>query len=102
MATTSCLVAGQSPTVRDVGRPATGQTPIQRLRMKATKWARLGKTAAAEGKTRTRVIDELTDWYLRDRPTSQLSRPERVELTADEIAALAPPAVRVDDEPRQD
>lgn len=87
MATTSCLVTGQSPTVRDVGRPKTGETPIQRLRMSAIKWARLRKAAASEGKTRTKVIDELVDWYLRDRPTSQLTRPERVELTPEEAAA---------------
>ena len=55
--------------------------------MNATKWARLRKTAATEGKTRTKVIDELVDWYLRDRPTSHLTRPARVELTPEEEAA---------------
>lgn len=74
-----------------MGRKATGQTPIQRLRMKPIKWARLLKTAATEGKTRAEVINELTDWYLRDRPTSQLTRPDRVELTPEEEAeALRP------------
>lgn len=55
--------------------------------MGAIKWARLRKAAETEGKTRTKVIDELVDWYLRDKPTSQLTRPARVELTPEEEAA---------------
>lgn len=88
VATASCPRLGASHTVRDVGRPKTGQTPIQRFRMASMRWARLGKTARAEGKTASQVINELAEWYLRDRPTSQLTRPPRVELTEEERAAV--------------
>lgn len=78
VATASCPIAGASHTVRDVGRPPTGQTPIQRFRMAATKWTRLDLASRTEGKTRSQVLNELVDWYLRDRPTSKLTRPPRV------------------------
>lgn len=64
--------------------------------MKTVKWARLGKAAASVGKSRSEVLNELTDWYLRDRPTSRMHRPPRVDLTPDEIAALS----RGDDAPK--
>lgn len=88
VATRSCPVIGMSPTLRDVGRPPTGKTPIQRLRMELFKWGRLIKTARAEGKTASEVINDLTDWYLRDRPTSQLTRPARQDLTDEEKAEI--------------
>ena len=88
VATASCPHVGTSPTVRDVGRPKTGQTPIQRFRMAAMRWTRLGKTARTEDKTASQVINELVEWYLRDRPTSQLTRPPRVELSEEERVAV--------------
>lgn len=77
-----------SPTLSHVGRKPTGQTPIQRLRMELFKWGRLIKTARSEGKTASEVLNDLTDWYLRDKPTSQLTRPDRQELTDEEKAEI--------------
>lgn len=68
--------------------PPRGQTPIQRFRMAAMRWTRLGKTARTEDKTASQVINELVEWYLRDRPTSQLTRPPRVELSEEERVAV--------------
>lgn len=63
-------------TLGGVPRPATGKTPIRRLRVPDRDWDDLGEQATAAGTDRTKVLIALLRWWLR-RPGAEL--PERPE-----------------------
>jgi hypothetical protein len=60
-----------------VPRPATGETFVARQRVPLEKWNRLGRAAASQGTDRSKVINELIDWYLRERGAKLPERPAR-------------------------
>ncbi len=61
-------------------RPATGETFIARVRVKLDKWQRFSAATAVQGTDRSKVLNDLIDWYLRDRVAPE--RPTRGEVNA--------------------
>lgn len=62
-----------------VGRPATGETFIARIRIPWSRWSRLARAAKAIGSDRAKVVNELVAWYLREPNAKLPERPAKVE-----------------------
>lgn len=75
-----CDTNGASTTVLRMPRPATGETFIARVRVKLEKWQRFSAAAAVQGTDRSKVLNDLIDWYLRDRVAPE--RPTRGDVNA--------------------
>lgn len=60
---------------RKPGRPATGRTPTRDVRMSDARWDALGDKAKAAGSDRSKVINELAAWYVREDGAELPERP---------------------------
>lgn len=63
-----CPLPTCSDTVRDVGRPATGETFIARARVPKKEWDGFEDDAALIGSDRSKLINEFIGWIRRDAP----------------------------------
>lgn len=74
-------------------RPATGKTFIARARVDRRKWNRFAAATRVQGSDNSKVLNELIDWYLRERGGVLPERPARgkvdVQYAEDEAARLA-------------
>lgn len=61
---------------RRPGRPATGETPGHNVKMPKERWDRLGEKAKDAGSDRSKVINELAAWYVREDGAALPERPE--------------------------
>lgn len=60
---------------RKPGRPATGKTPVHGLRMPDDRWNALDSKAKAAGSDRSKVVNELAAWYVREDGAELPDRP---------------------------
>jgi hypothetical protein len=62
-----------------VGRPATGETFIARIRIPWARWSRFARAAKAIGSDRAKVVNELVAWFMREPGAKLPERPPVVE-----------------------
>lgn len=62
-------------TKRRPGRPATGTDPARGIRIPATRWDAAEKAAAAAGTDRSKVVNAMLAWYLREPGATLPQRP---------------------------
>lgn len=67
-----------------VGRPATGETFIARIRIPWARWNRIGRAAKNAGTDRAKIVNEFMAWYLREPGAKMPGRPTAVEPVIEE------------------
>lgn len=60
---------------RKPGRPATGKTPVQGVRVPDERWQKLGEAAKRAGTDRSKVVNDLAAWYVREDGAELPKRP---------------------------
>lgn len=61
---------------RKPGRPATGETPRHSMKMPDDRWDALGESAAKAGSDRSKVLNDLAAWYVREPDAKLPERPQ--------------------------
>jgi len=61
---------------RKIGRPATGQTPAHSVRMPKERWEKLDEKAKQAGSDRTKVVNDLAAWYVKEDGAELPERPD--------------------------
>ncbi len=61
---------------RKPGRPATGETPRHSMKMPDDRWDALGDAAKEAGSDRSKVINDLAAWYVREPGAKLPARPD--------------------------
>ncbi|EOD70351.1 hypothetical protein [Amycolatopsis vancoresmycina] len=61
---------------RRPGRPATGETTRHSVKMPDNRWDALGEKAGEAGSDRSKVLNELAAWYVREPEAKLPKRPE--------------------------
>lgn len=60
---------------RKPGRPATGETPRHSVKMPDERWKTLGDKAKGAGSDRSKVLNDLAAWYVREDGAGLPDRP---------------------------
>lgn len=60
---------------RRPGRPATGETPVRSVKIPDDRWDELGAKAKDAGSDRSKVINDLAAWYVRETGAELPERP---------------------------
>lgn len=60
---------------RKMGRPATGRDPTHSVRMSGKRWDKLAEDAERAGSDRSKVINDLAAWYIREDGAKLPKRP---------------------------
>ncbi|MFB9924409.1 hypothetical protein ACFORO_10510 [Amycolatopsis halotolerans] len=60
---------------RGPGRPATGQDPTHSVRIPDKRWKTLGEKAKDAGSDRSKVLNDLAAWYVRENGAELPERP---------------------------
>ena len=60
---------------RRPGRPATGRTPAHSIRMPDERWEAVDEKAKDAGSDRSKVINDLAAWYVREDGAELPERP---------------------------
>lgn len=60
---------------RRPGRPATGLTPVQGVRVPEDRWRKLAESAGKAGTDRSKVVNQFAAWYTREKGAKLPERP---------------------------
>lgn len=61
---------------RKPGRPATGETTRHSVKMPDERWDKLGDKAKVADSDRSKVLNELAAWYVREKDAKLPKRPD--------------------------